>query len=138
MWLLINNILYMDNNVIMFWISRCDISANSCSNLPHNWRNLGLLYVFGPYSRSCNKAIPWSMIEFVFRKKHTHKFLSISNSLSSQIIFVFKGNWPTSHATLLGFGIPIMSLWLQKYIRDSAIIWKYDSCSDPLCMYIDF
>lgn len=67
MWLFNQYFIHRESDII-FWISRCHISANTCSNLPHNWRNLGLLYVFGPKSWSCNKAIPWSIIEFVFRK----------------------------------------------------------------------
>lgn len=45
-----------------FPISRCDVPANPCPDVPHHWRNSGLLHGFGPNTRTCCSGVHCSRI----------------------------------------------------------------------------
>lgn len=97
-------------------ILRCDVPANPCPDIPHHWRNSRLLHGFGPNTRTCCSGVHCSRILYY---KLMLAFVCLVglfyfHLLTTNIPFLFLADWPTGHATLLVFGIPVVPLRIQE------------------------
>lgn len=120
-------------------ISRCDVPADPCPDIPHHWRNSWLLHGFGPNTRTCCSGVHCSRILTLLQADTGFCLVGwfvLFSPTHHKYSFLFLADWTTGHATLLVFGIPVVPLWIQEWLGNLPAGGGHEGSWDSLCTLV--
>ena len=122
---------------------RCHLAAHACSDVSHHWGNSGLLHGFGSNARARRARIHrgtilplqiqsiWVLLLLLFVCFVLFGFHLFAISI---LLLSFLADWTTSHAALLGTGIPVMPLRVWKWHWNRRLGGRHEKSQHTLCM----